>query len=323
MFPIFDLHCDFPLFLAMDPKRTPFDPVSRCSIRQLEAGNVKLQTMVIFSETKVYSVILGKKAWESFLDLPKKYPQHFSFFNGELTDKISLIAAIENASAICSEDEPLQKGIDRLDQMLKQAPVFYISLTWNDENRFGGGAESSVGLKNDGIALLDHLSGKGLAIDLSHTSDRLATDILNIIERKHFELSVIASHSNFRSIVSQPRNLPDEIAKEIIYRQGLIGMNFYGKFLKTAKTLYKHIEYGLKLGGEEALCFGADFFCDSDFPHLDYRFLEGLQDASVYPNILNTLEKQCGLSKTQIEAIAYKNALNFLSARILKPMQSH
>lgn len=323
MIPIFDLHCDFPSFCALGPNRTPFDSVSRCSVQQLTAGNVKLQTMVIFSETKVYSVIFGEKAWESFLNLPKKYPQHFSFFNGELTDKISLIAAIENASVICSEDEPLQKGIHRLDQMLKQAPFFYISLTWNEENRFGGGAESSVGLKKDGIALLDHLSGKGIAIDLSHASDRLATDILNIIERKHFDLSVIASHSNFRSIISQPRNLPDEIAKEIIHRQGLIGMNFYGKFLKTTTTLYKHIEYGLKLGGEEALCFGADFFCDADFPNLDYRFLDGLQDASVYPSILHTLEKQCGLSKSQIEAIAYKNALNFLSARCLKPAQSN
>lgn len=183
MFPIIDLHCDAPLFFAMDPKRTPFDPLSRCSIDQLQAGNVKLQTMVIFSETKKHSVLLGTKAWEAFLNLPKKYPQYFSFFNGEFTDKIALIGAIENASAICSEDEPLPQGIHRLDSMLKQAPFFYISLTWNEENRFGGGAETTVGLKKDGISLLDHLSGKGLAIDLSHTSDKLAEDILNIIAR--------------------------------------------------------------------------------------------------------------------------------------------
>lgn len=137
--PIVDLHCDFPLFLAMDQKRTAFDPLARCSIPQLEKGNVKLQTMVIFSETKKHSTLQGRKAWECFLSLPKKYPQHFAFFTGELTEKISLIAAIENASAFCSEEEPFYDGLDRLDQMLKAAPFFYISLTWNEENRFGGG----------------------------------------------------------------------------------------------------------------------------------------------------------------------------------------
>lgn len=317
MYPVIDLHCDLLLYLSIDPKRTPFDDQSRCSISQLGAGNVKLQTMALFSETKKHSVLLGKKQWECFLNLPQTYPEYFQFFTGEVSKKISLIAAIENTSVICSEDEPLQEGLHLLDQMLQKTPFFYISLTWNQENRFGGGAESKVGLKKEGTTLLRHLSGRGIAIDLSHASDKLAEDILNTIEKKNLELSVMASHSNFRKITKQLRNLPDEIAKEIIHRKGIIGINFFGKFLETPITLYEQIDYGLKLGGENALCFGADFFYDADFSSLlHHGFLEGLQDASVYPHILHSLEKNMKLSKPQIEAIASKNALNFIKNHI-------
>ncbi len=73
-----------------------------------------------------------------------------------------------------------------------------------------------------------------IAVDLSHTSDRLADEILNEIDRKGYTMGVIASHSNARKVCHHPRNLPDHLIKEIVARKGIIGINLYKKFFRRA-----------------------------------------------------------------------------------------
>ena len=72
---------------------------------------------------------------------------------------------------------------------------------------------------------------KKIAIDLSHTSDFLAHDILNYIDKMGLNVRTIASHSNFRKIAEVVRNLTDEIAKEILKRGGVIGFNLFKSFV--------------------------------------------------------------------------------------------
>lgn len=138
----------------------------------------------------------------------------------ESTNKIGIIPAIENASAICNEKEDLSIALERLTALQRRiGKLLYVSLTWNHENRFGGGNHTEKGLKNDGKLLVDYLCHKGIALDFSHASDYLAYDLLNYIEKKGLRLPLLASHSNMRSIADFPRNLPDEIAKEIIKKK--------------------------------------------------------------------------------------------------------
>ena len=117
--------------------------------------------------------------------------------------------------------------------------LFYIGLTHHLENRFGGGNFSKAGLKDDGKALLDYLDNKQIAVDFSHTSDALAYDILEYISKKNLKIPILASHSNYRPNFDHPRNLPDDIAKEIINQKGLIGLNFVRAFVNN-----KHSEDG-------------------------------------------------------------------------------
>jgi len=300
---VFDLHCDLLLYLALDPKRTPLDPQSRCSLLQQKEGNVTHQTLAIFSETQPQSSLLGQRELEIFHQLKKDHPEHHFF------------PAFENASAFSEENEPLETTFQRLSKILEEITPLYISLTWNEENRFGGNCASKMGLKEDGEELLKFLSGKKIAIDLSHASDLLAREIIHCIDVNGLDLRVLASHSNFRSIHSHVRNLPDDIAKEICARDGLIGLVLYSKFLKSPKQLYEHIEHGYKLGGERALAFGADFFCREDLPHLGANsgFHPETSDSSQYPSILRNIQKEMGLSQEQLEAIASKNALTFIN----------
>lgn len=303
---IYDLHCDLLCYLANDASRSAYDPEVRCAIPQLQAGGVKTLVLPIFTSTAPRSVSSGLAQLEVFRTLSDKYP----IFNSE----ISTALAIENCSSFFEEDEPLQAGFDRL---AKLGPLVYASLTWNGENRFGGGAGSEKGLKPDGEELLRFFSGKGVWIDFSHTSDRLAHDILALIDKEELQLSVLASHSNFRAVHGVVRNLPDELASEIFRRGGVIAINLVKMFIgPTPDFFIKQIEHGLELGGEDALCLGADFFYGMDVP-ADQRkppevyWFDEFDNASTYPVLFNLLKSH--FSEEFLIKLAHRNFRSKLS----------
>lgn len=315
---ITDLHCDLLSYLVRDHKRTILDPAPRCSYPQLKAGNVRFQVLAIYTETHPGSEHLGFKQSEIFADLPKKHPHAFTLFKGKLTETISILPAFENASGFCGEEESLKDGFKRLSEIsTKIGNPLYIGLTWNGENRFGGGIGTKAGLKPDGLTLLKWLDQKGIAIDLSHATDRLSEEIINAIDKYSLQLKIMASHCNFRKIQDEPRNLPDHIAQELFRRKGIMGIVFYKKFVhpKDPKALLAHIEHGLKLGGEDALCFGADFFSLEDpfrTAPTPSGFFDELSDASKYPYLVKLMHDR--FTQEQIAKITSGNALKFITS---------
>jgi microsomal dipeptidase-like Zn-dependent dipeptidase len=322
MTPIIDLHCDLPVYLLMKEQATPFSKEIGVGLPFLKEGNVALQVMAIFTAVEKAS---SQEAFDQsvlYKKLLTDYSDHFIQaklnFDVADSDKVGIVASLESASGLCNEEEPLDNAFSNFDRILNNVErLFYISLTHHTENRFGGGNYSTAGLKPDGEVLLEYISGKQIAIDLSHTSDALARDILDFTYKKNLQIPVIASHSNYRPIWVHPRNLLDEVAKEIIARKGVIGMNFVRAFVNNDKpeAMIDHLNYGISLpGGEDTICFGADFFFTGDVPDPErdpYYFPEH-GDASKYPEILKSLKDH--LTKDQIEKLAYKNVTNFIAS---------
>lgn len=318
MIPVCDLHCDLLSYLASKEGRTVFNEEARCSFPQMQKGGVCFQALAIFEETKQGSSKGGDLQVEAFKKLPEVLVPLKKFSFKPLKEQVFVMAAFENASAFAEEDEPLSQVLERFDRHVKDiGPILYTSLTWNTENRFGGGNHTTIGLKKDGEALLQHMNGKIKAIDLSHASDPLAHDIFNFIDKRGLSLTPIASHSNFRKVKDHPRNLPDDIAKEIIKRKGIMGINLFRHFVGDhfQENLIKIVGHAIELGGEKQLCFGADFFYDQDFnTALSYIypfFDKDFADASCYPRILHLLETY--FPKDVLEGIAYKNFQAFLN----------
>lgn len=328
-FPIVDLHCDLLEYLAKAAERTAYEEKSRCGYPQLKNGGVLLQITAIFTETKPGSTRLAEKQIERLLKLPLEHPGHFldGTQSAEFAQNkgIYLIASIENASGVFEENEPIAQGLQRLSAWLKALKrILYISLTWNGKNRFGGGVGSDQGLTDDGKRLLDWMSTHQIAVDLSHASDPLAEEILNHSEQNRLNLKILASHSNFRAICPHPRNLPDWLAEEIIRRKGLIGLNLFAPFIHRTdpEALFAHIEYGLSLGAQDTLCFGADFFDTEDFSALLAKhkcktpYFPDYADASCYPLLLERCAQRLSLGAEALEKIASANALKFLNRSI-------
>lgn len=305
IFPIIDFHADLLSYLSYDQSFTENDPASNCSLVQLEQGNVKLQILPIFTKTQESSSLKGLKQANFFKKLKEKS-----------NSKTEFLLAIENASSLIDENEALDNIFYRL--KLINNPIIYLSMTWNQENRFGGGCETKIGLKNDGKILLEYLSHKNIAIDLSHASDFLVSDVINYIEKNNLSTIPIASHSNCRAICDRPRNLPDEFINYIIKKRGIIGINFVQYFVgNSPKDFFKHLQHLKELKGENNTVLGADFFSpiilgpiiNTLSPILPIYFND-FNNASSYPKFTDFLQLQLPLNF--IEKVTYINALNFL-----------
>jgi membrane dipeptidase len=310
-----DFHCDLLWYLSNDPRRTVWDTESQSSIPLLKEGGVKIQVFPIYTVTGVASVWQGTR--------------QFEIFDGLIGHDLKSRLAIENASSFCLEQEPLEKGLARLQAWHAKHPIAYISFTWNEENRFGGGSATQIGLKEDGKKLLEWMHEKKIAVDLSHASDALAYEILQ--ESKMLKITPIASHSNFRAVCDHERNLSDSLAREIAQRGGLIGLNMVRHFLyctpsknctelstelgmRGVEDLVFHVHHAHKLGIENHLCMGADFFPEVDVEaekaHLKPYFFEGFSTSACYPKIRKIL---CStFSESYVEDLMYHRISRFL-----------
>lgn len=324
-----DLHGDLLSYLEEDEVRKPDDRAARCGIAQLREGHVAIQVLPIFTETQPKSARRGLAQAELYRMLLVNHPFVFTQLTQATPNaaflehgKIALSAAIENASSFCEETESFAQGMERLRAFFgKIGRPLYISLTWNAENRFGGGADTNVGLKDDGRRLLDFLHMKQIAIDFSHTSDRLAEEILAHIDQYKLMIPLLASHSNVRAITDVRRNAPDFLLDELGKRGGLVGVNVIRPFVggNFRDSFPEHIRYLIERVGLEGVSFGADFFCDLDLPaHRAVKspvqgwFFSECPDASYYPELLHLLHKSLNLTHEQIEKIAYGNFLEFM-----------
>jgi microsomal dipeptidase-like Zn-dependent dipeptidase len=313
-----DLHCDL-LYYLLNSNVSLDDKEIGCSLPYLKQGNVKLQVMAIYAGTGEGSTGYGLQQSQLFSELIKN--ENFFLFNddnyqsSENKDRVGVIASIENASAFCDENESLDSGFKKLENIIQNTQkVFYIGITHHLENRFGGGNNAEAGLKDDGKVLIDYIADRKIAIDLAHTSDQLAYDIFTYIDQKNYSIPILASHSNYRSVYKNNRNLPDELAKEVIRRKGLIGLNFIKDYvdLEEPERLYEHIQCGLDLGGADSIAYGADYFYWKDHPDTPRHpfFFPEHSNASVYPSINKEIEER--FSAELVEKISHKNALQFI-----------
>lgn len=314
-----DLHCDL-LYYLLRSDAALDDKELGCSLPYLQEGNVKLQVMAIYAGTGANSTNYGLEQSKLFSNLIKS--ENFILFNkdnytiSDHQNRVGIIASIENASAFCDENQSLDSGFKNLEMIIENTQkVLYIGITHHLENRFGGGNNATAGLKEDGKVLIDYIADRNIAVDLAHTSDQLAHDIFTYIDQKNYSIPILASHSNYRAVYKNNRNLPDELAKEVIKRKGLIGLNFIKDYvdINRPEKFYEHIQHGLDLGGEDCMAFGADYFYWKDHPDKSRHpfFFPEHANASVYPAVNNEIEKR--FSSGLAEKISHRNALNFIN----------
>lgn len=303
MYPIFDLHCD--TILACSERGLSLsENTLHIDMKKLRAVDNYAQCFAIFID-KQDCLKRGISPYE-------KYKQVLAYFRQELDKNKAQIAQAVNVqdirknrkegkiSAILTLEggEVLEGREERLYELYRDG-VRLITLTWNYENELADANGGRGGLKPFGYAVLERMNELGMIVDVSHISDRSFYDII-----EHSKKPVVASHSCARALCHHSRNLTDEMLCEIGNRGGVVGLNFYSRFLQidsncaTMEQVCKHAIHIADKAGIEALALGSDF--DGIDCELEWQDCSGMQ------RLFTCMEQY--FTQSDMEKICYRNA---------------
>ena len=164
------------------------------------------------------------------------------------------------------------------------------------------------GLTSFGKDVVREMNRLGMVVDVSHLSVNGFWDV-----EKTAEMPYIASHSNARGVCSGARNLSDDQIRAIAGHGGVIGINLFSPFVADKERVgledvMRHIDYIIKLAGDDCIGLGCDFDGIDKTP-------VDLQNISHLKKLLDRIEKEYG--KETADKIAEKNFLRVLK-KILK-----
>jgi len=136
-------------------------------------------------------------------------------------NKIAVLLAVEGGHMINSDLAVLREFADK--------GVRYMTLTHSGNCEW---ADSSTdkpihnGLSPFGKQVIAEMNRLGMMVDVSHVSDKTFRDVLATSKAP-----IIASHSNCRALCDHPRNMSDDMIRELAAKGGVIQINFHVGFL--------------------------------------------------------------------------------------------
>lgn len=107
--------------------------------------------------------------------------------------------------------------------------IRYMTLTHSNTNDWADSSTDAFrhnGLSDFGKEVVKEMNRLGMLIDISHVSDKTASDVLDISTAP-----VIASHSSAKALANHPRNIPDDLLKRIAKNGGVVMVNFFSGFI--------------------------------------------------------------------------------------------
>ena len=201
------------------------------------------------------------------------------------------------------EDLGFIKTYQDLDALIDLRP-FSVTLTWNFENQFAGGAKTKLGLSALGKSTLSLLERNNILIDTAHLSRRSFYEVADLSGNPLFN-----SHSNIDEICSHDRNLTNDQIKQIASTGGFLGITLYDKFIADeridSRSIAKQFDFLNNQVGLECVGFGTDFY-GVDFSNLPVDIKNYYDFFRIRKHL-----KSMGYNDKLIEKIMHKNFEDF------------
>jgi membrane dipeptidase len=236
---------------------------------------------------------------------------------------------------------PVENEIDRLD-VLYGLGLRQIGIAYSDANTLGSGLNetSDGGLTDFGRRCVTRMNTLGLAIDVSHSSDRTSLDTC-----ARSEAPVFITHAGARAVWDTPRMKPDEVLRAVAETGGVIGMSaaphttLSGAHPRhTIDSVLDHFRYCADLVGIEHVAFGPDTLYGDHvglhrvFGHLlgigratggpsfeRVEYVDGLENPTEnFANICGALVRD-GLGDEEIRAVLGGNIYRALQSAWIAP----
>ena len=350
--PLIDGHNDYPWALrekspgrdlmVLDIARP--QPTIMTDIARLRAGGVGGQFWSVY----VPSSMQGKEAVRATLEqidivhrMAAKYPEALTLARTaddvERAFKAGRIASLIGMEGGHSIDSSLATL-----RMMHALGAGYMTLTHGTNVPWADSATDTPalgGLSAFGEEVVREMNRLGMLVDLSHVSSETMADAIRVSKAP-----VIFSHSSARAVCDVPRNVPDDILKQVAATGGVVMVTFVPSFIApesgklypqlaamakkygndsaamrkaraefrqthpepkaTLSMVADHIDHIRKVAGIDAIGLGGDF------DGID-SVVEGLEDVSKYPDLTAELLRR-GYSDEDIRKILGKNILRVM-----------
>jgi len=150
------------------------------------------------------------------------------------------------------------ENLDRF-ELFHDFGVRIVQLTYNRRNLMGDGCmePGNAGLSRLGREMVAKMNERGTLLDLSHCGQRTTREGIEASTKP-----VAITHSGCVAVADMPRNKRDEELRLLAERGGVIGI-YIMPYLRAqgqvmADDVIKHIEYALKVCGEDHVGIGTD-----------------------------------------------------------------
>ena len=218
-------------FLDGDFDLLPHNAMGSIDIPRMKEGGLG----AIFFSIWIPSKITGPDAVKHAIDQIDAVRENVRRHSGEITlataaaevreahknSKIAALMGVEGGHMIASD-----LGVLRSYAALG---VRYMTLTHSGNDEW---ADSSTdkpahnGLTDFGKDVVREMNRLGMMVDISHVSDKTFYDALEVSKAP-----LIASHSSCRALCDHPRNMTDQMIKDLAAKGGVIQINYHVGFL--------------------------------------------------------------------------------------------
>lgn len=320
---ILDSHCDTPSELVRGRNMFADSPESHVDFPKLRRGEVDGAFFALYvpadmDTDEAYAHALKMSgAVKNLIEAAPDRARLAVSANEALENKskglFSIFLGLENGS-------PIGKSMDRLHEFYDSG-VRYMTLCHSRDNQICDSCASTEGkwhgLSPFGKEVIAAMNSMGMLVDVSHISDESFYDVLECSSKP-----VVATHSCCRKLADHPRNMTDEMIRNLASAGGVIQINFYPVFLDSSFTysegmdmsarpsyryIADHIDHVVSLVGTDHVGIGSDFDGIEVTP-------KGMEDISMMPVLFDELRKR-GYSEADLEKIASGNFFRVMSCQ--------
>ena len=242
-----DSHIDIPFDYMINPEHDPGnDTDMQVDFQKMLEGNLDGGFFIVYvgqselnkngyQEAKEKAII----KFNAINKMVEKYPNKIvlvkspeEVYEAKRDKKLFAAIGIENGYVIGEDIELLKYYYDLGARYMTLSHIGHnqISDSSLPKKSLNNDIEMHGGLSNFGKITVKKMNELGMMIDISHVSDKSA---LQAIQLSHHP--VIASHSGARSVADHPRNIPDNIIREIAKKRGVVQVVAFSSYVKVNK----------------------------------------------------------------------------------------
>lgn len=243
--PLIDGHNDLPWALRQNYGSDPHavdltgdrshDTRLHTDIPRLRAGGVGGQFWSVYVPASLEPVEAAKATFEQIDVVRRLVGAHPDVF--ELATTADDVERIHGAGKIASLIG-IEGGYSIDDSLgllreFHEAGVRYMTLTHSKTTTWADSATDAPkwgGLNPFGEAVVREMNRLGMMVDLSHVSPETMADALRVTQAP-----VIFSHSSARAVTDHPRNVPDDILRQMPANGGVVMVTFVPGFVSGAQ----------------------------------------------------------------------------------------